>query len=333
MKSAVTIHDVSQRAGVSLSTVSRVLNDRTTVNPDLRERVLQAVQELDYRPNLAARTLKTSRSRLIVFMVPEISNPYYTETYRGIHAVAEEHGYITLMDETADVEGSLRTILARGPDGLIIDAFHFGSSEKELNRVEIPFVLTNACRTVEGSSVRVDIYGATRRVLAYLHAMGHQRIGLIVSPITRTFAIDERERAFRADAAEQGVAHPERFIAGTVDNFDKYRGGYQGMRELLSRDLGLTAVVTLNDLVAVGAISGAESLGRKVPNDISIVGFDNAALAPYTNPPLTTVSIPTLRQGEIAAKMLFELMESSSATPYSLEIGTELITRGSVRRL
>jgi len=129
------------------------------VNPDLRERVLQAVQELDYRPNVAARTLKTSRSRLLVFIVPEITNPYYTETYRGIHSVAEERGYITLMDETADVESSLRTILARDPDGLILDAFHLGATKKELLRAEIPFVLTNAAadRTVGRSSVKIDI--------------------------------------------------------------------------------------------------------------------------------------------------------------------------------
>ena len=92
MKSTVTMHEVSRRAGVSLSTVSRVVNDHATVNAEMRERVLRAVTDLGYRPNMAAQTLKTNRSRLIVFLTPEISNPYYTETYRGIHAVADKRG-------------------------------------------------------------------------------------------------------------------------------------------------------------------------------------------------------------------------------------------------
>jgi len=334
MKNAITIHDVSERAGVSLSTVSRVLNDRSTVNPQLRERVLQAVQELDYRPNLAARTLKTSRSRLIVFMVPEISNPYYTETYRGIHGIAEEQGYITLVYEATDVREVLRTIMARGADGLIIDAFYCSDCKGELIDAGIPFVQTNAPvgRSSDKNTVRIDIFGATLKVIDYLRSMGHRKIGLIVSPVSREYPMDERERAFRASAADHGIDRPERFIVGAVAPQDKYRGGYEGMRELLARDVGVTAVIALNDLVAVGAIAGAESMGRRVPADLSIVGFDNGAIAPYTSPPLTTVNIPTIRQGEIAAKMLFEMMEEPQGVPHSVEVRTELIVRQSVRR-
>ncbi|HUX49525.1 MAG TPA: LacI family DNA-binding transcriptional regulator, partial [Spirochaetia bacterium] len=129
MKNAVTIHEVSRRAGVSLSTVSRVLNDNANVNADMRERVLRAVEDLGYRPNLAAQALKTSRSRMIVFLIPEISNPYYTETYRGIHSVAQQRGYVTLIYEADDVDAAVHSILMRGADGVLIDAV-FGNESK-----------------------------------------------------------------------------------------------------------------------------------------------------------------------------------------------------------
>ncbi len=332
MKNAVTIHDVSERAGVSLSTVSRVLNDRSTVNPNMRERVLQAVQELDYRPNLAAQTLKTSRSRLIVFLIPEISNPYYTEIYRGIHSVAEERGYVTLVYETTDAREAVHTVIRRGADGVVIDAFYPSDSKEELLRAGIPFVQTNAPATLSSdrSTIRVDVYGATIEVIEYLRGMGHRSIGLIAGNAPG-YPMDERERAFRAHAASHGTANPDPFIAGPVGIQEKYRKGYDGMRELLARGVGISAVITLNDLVAVGAIAGAESMGRSVPDDVSIVGFDNADISQYTNPPLTTVSIPTLEQGEIAAKMLFGLIEEPGAEPYSVEVRTELIIRESVR--
>jgi len=335
MKNAVTIHEVSRRAGVSLSTVSRVLNDNANVNADMRERVLRAVEDLGYRPNLAAQALKTSRSRMIVFLIPEISNPYYTETYRGIHSVAQQRGYVTLIYEADDVDAAVHSILMRGADGVLIDAV-FGNESKELLlAAEIPFVQTNvpARRNLNDNIVCVDVYGATLEVLEYLHSMGHTRIGLIDSR-TCEGQMDERERAFRDHATSRGIVDSDRFIAKTVVvATDKYSGGYAGMRELIERNVGITAVITLNDMVSVGAIAGARSMGRSVPADISLVGFDDADIARYITPPLTTVRIPTFRQGEIAAGMLFDLIEHPDEPLRSVQIPTELVFRESVRRI
>lgn len=330
MKNAVTMHDVSARAGVSLSTVSRVLNDHATVNPAMRARVLQAVEELGYRPNLAARTLKTNRSGLIVFLIPEIANPYYTETYRGIHSVAEKRGYATLIYETLDLDAAVRQMLMRDADGVVVDAFYGKQSKEALARAGIPFVQTNAPATLtsDESSVRVDVYGATIELLRFLRSMGHTSIGIIDTYI-RNGAIDERERAYRAHAAEQGVSDPKQYIVRTVEPQEKYSGGYEGMRELIRRGVGVTATICHNDLVAVGAIAGARSLGLEVPRDLSVAGFDNALFSRYTNPPLTTVNIPTTKQGEIAAKMLIELIEAPSDPLYSVQLQTELIVRES----
>lgn len=328
------MRDVSERAGVSLSTVSRVLNDHATVDPRMRERVLLAVEELGYRPNMAARTLKTSRSRLIVFLVPEISNPYYTETYRGINAVAERRGYITLMYE-ATVDGSaLRHILTRGADGVVIDAFYEEGFKKELAKAGIPFVQTNAPATMssEYGAVRVDVFGATLEVLEYLSSLGHQSIGIIDSR-ARGGVLDERERAFRQYAGQRGISDPKPYVVRSVETYNKYRGGYVGMQELLRRNTEITAVLTLNDLVAVGAVAGARSAGLDVPGDISIVGFDNADIAQFSNPPLTTIDIPTVKQGEIAANMLFDLIHNPGEPHYSVHLQTKLIIRESATRV
>lgn len=334
MKNAVTMHDVSARARVSLSTVSRVLNDHATVNPTMRKRVLQAVEELGYRPNLAARTLKTSRSRLIVFLIPEISNPYYTETYSGIHSVAEKRGYATLIYETTDVDAAVRQMLMRDADGVVADAFYGKRSKEVLASAGIPFVQTNAPATLtsDESSIRVDVFGATLELLRYLGSMGHKSIGIIDTYI-RNGAIDERERAYRVYAAEQGITDPKPFIVRTVEPQEKYSGGYDGMRELIRRRVGVTATICHNDLVAVGAMAGARSLGFEVPHDLSIAGFDNARFSQYTNPPLTTVNIPTSKQGEIAAKMLIDLIDTPLEPRYSVQLQTELVVRESIAPL
>lgn len=332
MKNAVTIHEVSSRAGVSLATVSRVLNDHPTVDAEMRRRVLLAVKELGYRPNQAARTLKTSRSRLIVFLIPEISNPYFTEIYRGLHEVAATHGYITLIYEASDIDAAMREVLTRDADGVAIDAFYTKRTREALTRAGIPFVETNAPATLSSdkSSVRIDVFGATIELLDYLRSLGHARVGIIDSQ-ERGGLIDERERAFLTYAGEHGVSDPRRFIVRTVGLKEKYGGGFRGMQELIRRNTGATAALCLNDLVAVGAIAGARSLGYEVPRDISVVGFDNAAVAQYANPPLTTVNIPTVKQGEIAAKMLIDLMDRPSEPRYSVQLQTELVVRDSVR--
>ncbi len=333
MKKTITIHDVSERARVSLSTVSRVLNNSTPVRPSLRERVLRAVKDLEYKPNFAARTLKTSRSHSIVFMVPEISNPYFTETYRGVWSVAAERGYVSFLYEADDVQRVLDSIITRGADGVILDAIYREASKDALVSAGIPFVQTNtpAHLTSDRHCIRVNLYAATLTMIEYLRGMGHTEIGLITYR-PKGFPLRERLRAFRDYAHERGIANIDKYIAETV-GVDNSAGGYEGMQTLLSRELGITAVIAMNDLVALGAIAGAEAVGKRVPDDVSVVGFDNTNLSQYTNPPLTTTNIPTIRQGEMAARMLFELMEQPDSDPYSVEIHTELVIRGSVRRL
>lgn len=212
--------------------------------------------------------------------------------------------------------------------------FYGNELKEECASAGIPFIQTNApvSPSPAGRSVKVHVFGATLEVLSYLRSMGHRSITIIDSE-TRYGFIDERERAFRRYAADHDIEDPSPYVIHSIEAQDKYGGGYREMRELLARDIGITAALMLNDLVAVGAVAGARSLGLEVPRGISIVGFDNADIAQYANPPLTTVGIPTVKQGEIAVRMLIDLIRNPGEPGYSVQLQTQLIIRDSVRQL
>lgn len=326
----VTIREVSKLAGVSISTVSRVLNGNNPVNSALKDSVLKAVETLGYKPNLAARTLKTRKSHSIYYVVPEIANPYFTEIYSGIQKVTEKTDYVSFMYETVNAQRVIHTLIMRGADGIIFDAKYRDDSKEDLEAAGIPWVQTNTpMQYPDKNSVKIDIFGATLDTIAYLKSMGHGTIGLITY-MEKDHPIRERYRAFRHYAQEEGIHNFEEFVSLQSFRAHKSADGYNGMRELLERRNGITAVIALNDLTAIGAITAAVGMGYRVPEDVSIVGFDNTEIAKYCNPPLTTVNIPTVRQGEIATNMLFEMIGNRQAEPYSVELHTELIIRKTV---
>ncbi len=328
----VTIWEVSKLAGVSISTVSRVLNDNNLVNLELKDRVLKAVAALSYKPNLAARTLKTRKSNSIYYVVPEIANPYFTEIYSGIQMASEKKGYVSFLYETVNVQRVIQALIMRGADGIVFDAVYRGDSKEDLEAAGIPYVQTNTpAQLPDQNSVKIDIFQATLDVIAYLRSMGHAAIGLI-SYREKDHPLRERYRAFRHYAQKEGIPDLESYVSRQSFRAHKSADGYEGMKDLLERKKGITAVIALNDLTAIGAIAAAADLGYRVPEDVSIVGFDNTEIAKYSNPPLTTVNIPTVRQGEIATNMLFERIENRQAEPYSVELHTELIIRKSVSR-
>jgi LacI family transcriptional regulator len=192
----VTIREVSKLAGVSNSTVSRVLNKNNPVNPELRERVLKAVKTLSYKPNLAARTLKTRKSHSIYYVVPEIANPYFTEIYSGIQKVTEKRDYVSFLYETVNTQRVIHALIMRGADGIIFDAEYRGDSKEDLDVAGIPYVQTNTpAQYPDKNSVKIDIFKATLDTIAYLKSMGHTVIGLITYK-EKDHPIRERYRAF-----------------------------------------------------------------------------------------------------------------------------------------
>lgn len=330
-----TIKEVSRHAKVSPSTVSRVLNGSAPVSPEARRRVLEAIQKLNYHPNAFARGLVTNRSGGIGVVVNEISSPFYSGLISGIEQVVEAEGLHLLVSSghaNAQKEReALEFLRQRRSDGLIfqVDA----SSDYEIlewfGGLEIPFVIVGRfiaefaerCLWLDNE---LGGYLATR----YLIEQGHRRIAYVAGlPTIRDSW--ERLHGYRRALEEAGIPFDEMLIAeGTFME----ESGQVAMRRLLERQLGITAVFLANDQMAAGAIQALREAGVGVPEEISIIGYDDVHFARYLYPALTTIRQPFAEMGKTAAQMLLAAL-SGKETEVKRRFEPELVVRQSVRRL
>jgi len=332
-KKAATIRDVSKAAGVSVATVSRVINNTGNVKKHAQDKVLDALKELNYKPNIAARRLKTNKSSIIFYLAPEMSNPYFSEIYDGVKSIANENGYTTFMNEVSDVKKALHTTITHGVDGVIIDALYMNKTADELKASNIPYIITNAPAQLEiENAVKIDLFKATTEVISYLQFMGHREIGLITYR-PKKHTIRERLRAFLEYAERYNIEDYKSCIVEDISSTNQCRDGFEAMNLLMNRMPNLTAVIVLNDATALGAVSAITQRGFSIPNDISIVSFDNTNLSKYSNPPISSVNIPKYKQGQIAARMLLEQLQNKNTEGYSVTMQTNIIKRKSVADL
>jgi LacI family transcriptional regulator len=327
----VTIADVAQHAGVSQMTVSRVINSSASVKSDKRVRVEHAIKELGYVPNRLARGLSARRLGVIAVLVPDLTNPYFTEIVHKIEDVANEQGLTVLLgnsDERPDREADfLRTVAALRVDGAIVGATGDGAtaSIKLLEGSGIPVVAID--RRIGKLDVDI-VLGATNEpaqlLTQHLIGHGHERIGMIGGPSS---ASTSRERAdgYRQALREAGVkADPGLYRESRFSRSDGFAIG----TELLSQDDRPTALLTANSFLAFGVISAAESLGLKVPDDLAIASFDDFEIGPR-EPILTCADQPASEIAELAARRLLGRMRGEDSAPRTAIVGTDLRIRTS----
>jgi LacI family transcriptional regulator len=320
----VTIADVAAKAGVSLSTVSRALNDNPTVDPALVERVREAAAELDYSASPLARSLVLGRTQTIAVVVPDLGNPTFQEILRGISRAAAADGYHVLVADSAesvDEERILATTTRRRTDGVILCAPRM--PQDELDRLAggiRPAVLINRATAGPVPVVHADYRSALAEQLAHLYELGHRRI-VFLAGIARSVANAARLDAIAQFAAEHSdVTITE--IAGGVD----FEAGAGAASAVLAS--GATAALAFNDLVAMGLLSAVQASGCRVPADLSIVGFDDIPFATYTTPPLTTAAVPAGELGARAWAAMHALLEGATAVE-TVSLHPELVVRGS----
>ncbi len=327
-----TIKDIAKRAGVSIATVSYVVNNSRWVSPELRERVQSAINELGYYPDVNARSIKTQRTSTIGLIIPDNANHFFAEIAKGVEDAGFEAGYsVILCNSNSMVEREIAYInllLSKRVDGVVFGATSKGVEHaRRLVEQSIPTVIFY--REVENlniDSIRIDNVDAGFKATQHLIDLGHRKIACIQprSPITPSAG---RVLGFRKALLEAGLEADEDLMP-VGDNL--INGGGDAVMRLLQTKKCFTAIYSTNDAMAIGAMRAARDAGYRIPEDISIVGTDDILLARYSEPPLTTVAQPKQEAGVMAVKFLIERIEKRHEDcPREFTLPTELIIRKS----
>ncbi|MCS5713844.1 LacI family DNA-binding transcriptional regulator [Herbiconiux sp. CPCC 205716] len=311
---AASVFDVAKAAGVSHQTVSRVLNDHPSLRPATRQKVLDAMRALDYRPNLAARALVTSRSRIIGILSTSSGEYGPASSIAAVEAAARARGYsvsIANADgvDQRSIDEALAHLVDLSAEGIVVIAPQLQVlSALTARSFRIPFVTLQTLRQTDGAELALDQVQGARLATAHLGELGHRRIGHLAGAADWIDAASRRA-GFRAELAERGIA------AGPEADGDwSAPSGYRAGRELIGR--GVTAVFSANDQMALGLLHAAHDAGLAVPQDLSVVGFDDTPEAAHYLPPLTTVRQDFAEAGRRAlARLLDEDGTSPSADP------------------
>ncbi|MGE5550477.1 MAG: LacI family DNA-binding transcriptional regulator [Bacteroidota bacterium] len=324
-----TISDVARAAGVSVATVSRVLNQSDKVRPETKERVVQAIERLQYTPDASAKALRSRRTNLIGVVIPDVSSIYYLELLKGIENTAIESNYNLII---CDAQNSpqreneyMRMLSERRLDGfIIVNTLLPAEQIGRLAKQGFPLVLIG--RELPGghvSSIMVsNLHGACEAV-AHLIRHGHKRIAYLRGMLHPDD--EERFAAYRQTLTEHGLTFDPQLVER--GNFTE-EGGARAVQKLLQR-AEFTALFAGNDEMAIGAMEKAKQMGLQVPGDLAIVGFDNIRLARHVSPGLTTADMPKYQLGATAAKKLLEALSDDHIAYEKVVFRTELVIRQS----
>jgi LacI family transcriptional regulator len=334
MANRVTMSDVARQAGVSLMTVSRVINNKGDVSIETRQRILEIIASLDYRPSAIARSLATKETCTIGLVVPDITNPFFADITRGVEHLAYSRGYqVFLCNSEEDPQRELAVIQSleeKRVDGLILCSSRL--EEEKLGGVlaNLPaVVLINRClyKTNEDifDSVILDDERGGWLATRHLIQAGHLHIGFLGGP-PASFSGKGRGDGYLAALQESGLNPDEGWISNCQPSVD---GGRQAALDMLAQYPQLTGLFCFNDLVAVGALHACDELGRRVPEDLAIVGHDDIPLAALVTPGLTTCRVPRYELGAMAVNALFERFQDSSGECHQGVLQAELIIRES----
>ena len=327
------IRTIARMANVSIATVSRTINRVSTVNPKMAKRVWDVIEKLDFVPNTQARALVSGRSKIFGLVVSEITNPFFPELIQGFEDIAVENGYEILVSSTNHdpkrMSHCIRRMLERKVEGVAI--MTFGIEEPLLDQLakrKVPLVFIDIGPDRPGVSVlKVDYHHGIRRAVQHLAALGHRQIAFVTGPM-RLHSAQSRLAAFSKSMQECGITpEPNQIVEGD----HTLEGGVAAMERLLLLDPLPTAVVCSNDMTAIGVLHKLYRKGLRVPDDISVIGFDDIHIAEVMMPPLTTVQMSRLDIAKAAFGALRSQVESPEQThgKREFDIPTELIVRES----
>ncbi|NLC25230.1 MAG: LacI family transcriptional regulator [Fastidiosipila sp.] len=338
----VTINDVAKHAETSIATVSRVLNNPAyKVSDDLRERVLNAVSELNYSPNLAARSLRSKRNNMVGVVIPSISNPFYQQTILGIESVLDPLGYHIILHNTEyDIQKERRIL--RNLNDMFVSNVILSSVDpsskllQSLSSQGMNFIFLDQNSDVNGSSyITFDAKRGAKIAVNYLIEQGHRDIAFATSPLTRWTRI-EIFKGYKEALASAGIPFQEslNYIGDDRNIKDMQNLELELGRQLANRfyeeKCQATAVLCINDMLAIGFMSSITRFGMSIPEDVSIIGFDDIQLAEYATPPLTTIRYASYDTGRLAGMMHTESISEDKPFDLQMHVTPQLVIRDSV---
>ena len=333
MKNNVTIKDVAKLAGVSISTVSRVINDSKPVTDEVKQRVLDVIKETGYVPNPLARSLVTKKSKLIGVIVPEVSDSFVNEILNGIEAVAKMYDYDILLvntysDKQQEID-SIRLLKTKQVEGIVMVSWILDEDHVNyMKEIRIPAVyISKTARDYDIYTVSTSNENATYDMTKYLIENNHKEIALIMTSKEETILEAERRTGYERALRDNNIEVRDELIKhGNTD----YEGGYNSMKELLDDKIIPSAVFVTGDEAAVGAINAIFDAGYNVQQDISVVGFNDTKLAKIYRPKLTTVFQPLFDMGAVSIRALIKLINGEPVEEKKIELPYQIMDRESV---
>ncbi|MBE3578676.1 LacI family DNA-binding transcriptional regulator [Caldanaerobacter subterraneus] len=332
---AVTIKDIARLANVSVTTVSRVINNKPEgVSEETRQKILKLVKELGYQPNAIARGLVTKKTKTIGLIIPDISNPFFPDIARGVEDSAHIYGYNVFLcntDDNLEKESEyIKALKEKYVDGIIFTSSSIPKHEHIIELVEsgIPVVIMD--RRVDSENIYgvfLDNYEGGYIATKHLIDLGHEKIGCITGPLY-TKSAKERLEGYKKALLDSGIKIDEKLI---FEGDYKINGGIIGAERLLKDNKDMSAIFACNDLMAYGAYKTIRSFGYKIPDDISVVGFDDIQLSQILEPQLTTIKQPAYDMGLTAARMLIKLIEGKKLKKKIINFRPQLVIRQSTK--
>lgn len=310
----MNIKSVAKKAGVSVATVSRVLNHPDAVAPETKEHILSIMESLNYKPNWMARGLKLNRTGAIALLIPEITDLGYMEIAKGVEDVAHQKSYNTMLCASEDDQNKekeyIENFISRKIDGVILVSTHLKKNELlQIKEQDIPVVLIGRNEELAGENlVYTDFRAAAADATRHMIEIGYKKIGFIQGNRPKIENADKLE-GFQKTMEEEGLSFEPEHIIKEENNIE---GGFLAASKLLNLKDRPEAILITSDMMAIGAMEKIKQSGLCIPQDMAVVGFDNLKISGYLEPKLTTVSKPMYRMGLVAARLLFDLIEDEN---------------------
>ncbi|MFD0958246.1 LacI family DNA-binding transcriptional regulator [Paenibacillus chungangensis] len=328
-----TIYDVAEKSGVSIATVSKVINNTGRISKSTREKVTQIMNELQYQPSIIASALTGKITFTFGMIIPDLANPFFAEIARAVEDRAHELGFSMIIcstDNSLDKELKYTSLLLnKNVDGIILATGRDHERDSSLHEIiskKVPVVLiAREMPALAIDTVLVDDYLGGLQATAHLIEQGHQRIA-VIAEYENIMSSRERVRGYKAALSNAGIPFDESMIVNCGHSIDD---GKQSMRSLIQSGNPPTAIFACNDIIAIGAIQAARELEVKVPDHMSVIGFDNTVMATLIAPQLTTIAQPIKEMGRYAADLLISEIKGTKSAKQRIVLLPELVVRQS----